>query len=153
MTESDITTGATNPPSRAASVFYDDTHLTILNPRAVSRVTAALQAIESLSGMLYERHEKANWDDGEPDVHPLDIRGLLSGISVCAEFVSGHINGGGMDSHYAVALESDDAGFEQIQQLTNQARDLQITSRDKRRLEALEGHSQKNSAYRHEATE
>lgn len=134
-------TDAPKPPSKAASVFYDDTHLTVLTPHAVARVTAALQAIESLSGMLYERHEKADFDEGEPDIHPLDIRGLLSGISICAEFVGGHIDGGSLASHYAVALEPDDAGFEQIQQLTHQARDLQRTRREKRRLEIVEGQS------------
>ena len=132
----------TKPQSKAASVFDDDgVHMTIFTQPAVARVTAALQAIETLSGILLNLHNEADWEEAVPPVHSLDTRGILNAISVCSSFANDHLDGGGLTSHYTVALEKDDAGFEQIQHLANQARDLQRTKRDKRRLEVLNGMS------------
>ncbi len=131
------------PMSKATTVFVDDdcTNLTVLCPRAVTRVTAALQAIETLSGLLLERHEKSQYEDDAPEVDYLDTRGILNAISICSMFTYDHIGGGGVTSHYTLALEKDEAGFEQISNLTREARELQTTQRNKRRLEILEGKS------------
>lgn len=130
------------PLSKPASVFADsETHLTVLCPRGVARVAAALQAIETLSGMLLARHEASQFEDDVPEVDVLDTRGILNAIAICATFSRDHLNGGGLTSAHSLALESHEAGFDQIQELTYEAQCLQRTKRDKRRLEILGGQS------------
>ena len=131
------------PPSKAASVFQDDddTQMTVLAPRAVAHVTAALQAIETLSGILLKLHEDSDLADDYPPVDPLDTRGILNAIAICSGSVYDHLTGGGVCSHYTMAIEKGESGFDQIAQLTHQARDLQRTKREKRRLEIVEGRS------------
>ena len=103
LTQSGATT--TQPPSKPASMFDDDgMHLTVFTPRAVARVTAALQAIETLSGILFKRHEEAEWEDDSPPVDPLDTRGILSAISVCSTFAHEHLAGGGLTDYYTCLL-------------------------------------------------
>lgn len=130
---------APRPPSRASSVFDNESHLTVLTPRAVAHVTAALQAIETLSGILFQRHEQAEFlDDAQPVDH-LDTRGILNAIAICSTYTYDHILGGGLTSRYTLAIEKDEPGFGQIEQLTREARDLQKTARDKKRMAIVEG--------------
>ena len=130
------------PLSKAASVFEDnESHLTVLSPRGVARVAAALQAIETLSGMLLARHEASQFEDDVPEVDMLETRGILNAIAICATFSHDHLNGGGLSSAHSLALENHEAGFDQIQKLTYEAQCLQKTARDKRRLEILGGQS------------
>jgi hypothetical protein len=142
-TKTSDTQTSPRPLSKAASVFDDDddTHIAVLCPRAVARVTAALQAIETLSGLLLQRHEADQFEDNAPEVDHLDTRGILNAISICSMFTYDHLNGGSATSHYTLALEKDKPGFDQITRLTREARDLQKTTRDKRRLEIVEGQS------------
>ena len=116
-------------------------HMAVLMPDAVARVTAALSAIGVLSGLLSKMTDEADFEDDAPEVESQTTRGILNAIAVCATFTHDHINSCGLTSHHTLALEADEAGFDQLTQLTRQAKDLQTTARDKRRMAIVEGQS------------
>lgn len=116
-------------------------NMTVMMPDAVARANAALDGIGTLSGLLNCMLENADFEDDAPEVESRTTRGILNAIAVCAAFASDHINASSMSAYYSLALEADDAGFDQIKALTQQAKELQLTKRSKRRLEIVEGQS------------
>jgi hypothetical protein len=133
-----VTQESPRPPSKPASVFYDgNKSLVVLEPKAVARASAASQAIATLSGILANLHDAADWDDDAPPVDPMDTRGILSAIGICAEFLHDSLTGGGLISHRTLELDEGEHGFDQIEKLTHEARAIQKTKLEKRRLEIV----------------
>jgi hypothetical protein len=88
----------------------------VLTGRSVARVHSALSGIRSIADILFQL-ECDKDSTGGIQASTRTTTGLLQALSVCAEFVTDHVNGGGITGIFARAVSVDSPGYAALERI------------------------------------